>query len=150
VGTVSHATAAGAGAGAQVARHARVRRVKSLQELARREGVDSSYVSRMVNLTTLAPDIVAVILDDTLPPVLTLFDFAVDPPALWEEQRAGRLSKLVKRRSDEAPQCDMSSSAYWPHNDPPRHVQSLSRSPAGISRWPCRTRQTSMWSSRST
>jgi hypothetical protein len=48
--------------------------------------VDSSYVSRMVNLTTLAPDIVAVILDDTLPPDLTLFDFAVDPPALWEEQ----------------------------------------------------------------
>jgi hypothetical protein len=61
--------------------------VKSLRELARREGVDSSYVSRMVNMTTLAPDIVAVILDDTLPPVLTLFDFAADPPALWEEQR---------------------------------------------------------------
>jgi hypothetical protein len=33
--------------------------VKSLRELARREGVDSSYVSRMVNVTTLAPDIVA-------------------------------------------------------------------------------------------
>jgi hypothetical protein len=48
--------------------------------------VDSSYVSRMVNLTTLAPDIVAVILDETLPPNLTLVDFAVDPPALWEEQ----------------------------------------------------------------
>lgn len=41
----------------------------------------------MVNLTTLAPDIVAAILDETLPPELTLFDFAVDPPALWEEQR---------------------------------------------------------------
>ena len=60
--------------------------VKSLRELARREGVDSSYVSRMVNLTTLAPDIVAVILDETLPPDLTLFDLAVDPAALWEEQ----------------------------------------------------------------
>jgi hypothetical protein len=84
VGAVSHATAARAGAGAQVARHARVRRVKSLWELASREGVDSSYVSRMVNLTTLASDIAAVILDDTLPPVLTLFDFAADPPALWE------------------------------------------------------------------
>jgi hypothetical protein len=61
--------------------------VKSLRELARREGVDSSYVSRMVNLTTLAPDIVAAILDDTLPPEITLFDLAVDPPALCEEQR---------------------------------------------------------------
>jgi hypothetical protein len=28
--------------------------VKSLREIARREGVDSSYVSRMFNLTTLA------------------------------------------------------------------------------------------------
>jgi hypothetical protein len=29
-------------------------------------------VSRMVNLATLAPDIVAAILDETLPPVVTL------------------------------------------------------------------------------
>lgn len=62
--------------------------VKSLKEIAQREGIDNSYVSRMVNLTTLAPDIVAAILDDTLPDHITLFDLAVDPPALWEEQRA--------------------------------------------------------------
>ena len=61
--------------------------VKSLRELARREGVDSSYVSRMVNLTALAPDIVAAILDETMPPEVTLFDLAVDLPALWVEQR---------------------------------------------------------------
>jgi hypothetical protein len=59
---------------------------KSLKEIAAREGVDNSYVSRMVNLTTLAPDIVAAILDDTLPNHVTLFDLAVDPPALWERQ----------------------------------------------------------------
>lgn len=35
---------------------------KSLKEIAAREGIDNSYVSRMVNLTTLAPDIVAAIL----------------------------------------------------------------------------------------
>lgn len=62
--------------------------VKSLREIATHEGVDSSYVSRMVNLTTLAPDIVVAILDDTLPDHIILFDLAVDPPALWEEQRA--------------------------------------------------------------
>ncbi len=45
-------------------------------------------LSRMVNLTTLAPDIVAAILDETLPPDLTLFDLAVDPPALWDAQRS--------------------------------------------------------------
>lgn len=64
--------------------------MKSLRELARKEGVGSSYVGRMVNLTTLPPDIVAAILDETLPPDLTLFDLAVDPPALWEEQ-SGRI-----------------------------------------------------------
>jgi hypothetical protein len=58
----------------------------SMKEIARREGVDDSYVSRMVNLTTLAPDIVAAILDGTLPEEVTLFDVAAAPPALWEEQ----------------------------------------------------------------
>jgi hypothetical protein len=38
-----------------------------LEEIASCEGVDDSYVSRMVNLTTLAPEIVAAILDETLP-----------------------------------------------------------------------------------
>ena len=55
---------------------------KSLREIAVREGIDNSYVSRMVNLTTLAPDIVAAILDDTLPNHITLFDLAVDLSAL--------------------------------------------------------------------
>ncbi len=65
---------------------------KSLREIASMEGVDNSYVSRMVNLTTLGPDIVAAILHNTLPDHLTLFDIAVDPPALWEDQRARMLS----------------------------------------------------------
>jgi hypothetical protein len=65
--------------------------VKSLREIARREGVHSSYVSRMVNLTTLAPDIVVAILDGALPNHITLFGLAVNPPGLWEEQR-GRLT----------------------------------------------------------
>ncbi|SFM16298.1 LacI family transcriptional regulator [Nitrosomonas communis] len=60
---------------------------KSLREIAAREGIDNSYVSRMVNLTMLAPDIVAAILDDALPNHITLFDLAVDPPVLWEEQK---------------------------------------------------------------
>ena len=38
-------------------------------------------------LRDLAPDIVAAILDDALPNHVTLFDLAVDPPALWDEQR---------------------------------------------------------------
>jgi len=61
---------------------------KSLKEIATLEGIDNSYVSRMVNLTTLAPDIVAAILDDAMPNHVTLFDLAVDPPAVWDEQRS--------------------------------------------------------------
>lgn len=61
--------------------------VGSIKEIGEIEGIDPSYVSRMINLTTLAPDIVAAILDDTLPNHITLFDLAVDPPALWDEQR---------------------------------------------------------------
>lgn len=60
---------------------------KSLREIAEKEGVDNSYVSRMVNLTTLAPDIVEAILDDQLPPIVTLSDLFVEPPRLWSEQR---------------------------------------------------------------
>jgi hypothetical protein len=68
--------------------------LKSLRELARREGVDSSYVSRMINLATLAPDIVAAILDETFPADVTLFEIAVDPSALWEEQRS-RIDRMM-------------------------------------------------------
>lgn len=60
---------------------------KSLKELSTQDGIGNSYVSRMVYLTTLAPDIVAAILDDALPNHIMLFDLAVDPPALWDEQR---------------------------------------------------------------
>lgn len=61
--------------------------VTTMTEIAKREGIDNSYVSRMVNLTTLAPDIVEAILLNALPDRLTLFELAVDPPAIWEAQR---------------------------------------------------------------
>jgi hypothetical protein len=47
--------------------------------IARREGVVDRHVSCMVNLTMLPPDIVATILDETLPPEVM--------PVLWEEQQ---------------------------------------------------------------
>ncbi len=60
----------------------------NLAEVAQMEGMDRAYVSRMVNLTTLAPDIVAAILDESLPDHVTLFDLASGTPLLWDEQRA--------------------------------------------------------------
>lgn len=46
----------------------------------------------MVNLTTMAPDIRAAILDETLPDAVLLFDLAMDTPLSWEEQRGLMLS----------------------------------------------------------
>ncbi len=74
--------------------------VRSLTEVAEREGMDRAYVSRMVNLTTLAPDIVAAILDETLPPEVTLFDLASGTPLSWDEQR---IRSLLDARAKRAP-----------------------------------------------
>ncbi len=60
---------------------------ESLKEIALREGINDSYVSRMVNLTTLAPDIVAAILDETLQPEVMLIELAAGTAVLWAEQR---------------------------------------------------------------
>jgi hypothetical protein len=62
-------------------------KVANLAAIAKLENVDRSYVSRMVNLTTLAPDIQAAILDETLPDTVSLFDLAIDTPLSWDEQR---------------------------------------------------------------
>jgi hypothetical protein len=53
-------------------------------KIAQRECVDGRYGSRMVNLTNLASDIVALVLNETLPAEVTQFDRAV---ARW---RCGR------------------------------------------------------------
>ncbi|MBN8518871.1 MAG: LacI family transcriptional regulator [Candidatus Accumulibacter sp.] len=60
---------------------------KSIKALAARQKIDNSYMCRLLNLTTLAPDIVAAILDDTLPQNVTVHELAISPPVLWEEQR---------------------------------------------------------------
>ncbi len=73
--------------------------VKNLTEIATLEGVDNSYVSRMVNLTSLAPDIVAAILDDTLPNYITLFDLA-DPPRCGSCNGNGAWLRLLQRDTD--------------------------------------------------
>ncbi|MBI3479732.1 MAG: LacI family transcriptional regulator [Nitrosomonadales bacterium] len=57
--------------------------VSTMRELATREGVDNSYVSRMINLTMLSPYVIAAILDDTLPDNFTLLELAADPPLVW-------------------------------------------------------------------
>lgn len=60
---------------------------KFITELAAREKIDNSYMCRMLNMATLAPDIVVSILDETLPPHVGVHDLAISPLVLWEEQR---------------------------------------------------------------
>ena len=59
----------------------------NISAIAKTENVDRSYISRMINLTTLAPDIQAAILDESLPDHASLFELASDTPFSWEEQR---------------------------------------------------------------
>ena len=57
--------------------------VKTMHELAAREGVDNSYVSRMINLTMIPPWTIAAIPDKTMPEDTVLFELAEEPPVVW-------------------------------------------------------------------
>lgn len=61
---------------------------KSVKEIAADEGItSSSYASRILRLTLLAPDIQEAILNSTHSATLTLADFMGPFPQVWELQR---------------------------------------------------------------
>ena len=62
----------------------------TVDDVARAENVTASYVTRLVRLTFLAPDIVAAILDGKQPPELTANKLMADTrlPLDWQAQRA--------------------------------------------------------------
>ena len=59
----------------------------SIAEMADKERINRSYLSRTIRLSLLAPDIVEAILAGTAPPTLTLRQITKDLPLTWEEQR---------------------------------------------------------------
>ena len=59
----------------------------SLEDLAKDVGCDRTYVSRMLRLTSLAPDIIEAILCGDEPDGLSLEKLRKHLPARWEEQR---------------------------------------------------------------
>ena len=59
----------------------------TLEDLARAKGVAPSYVSRVLRLTLLAPDIVEAILDGRQPAELQLDDLLDGFPLEWGGQR---------------------------------------------------------------
>ena len=60
-----------------------------LEELAAANGVDRTYVGRILRLTSLAPDIVERILDGDEPDGISLRRLQQDLPVVWAEQGRG-------------------------------------------------------------
>jgi hypothetical protein len=58
----------------------------TLEDLARAKGVAPSYVSRVLRLTLLAPEIVQTILDGQQPTGLQLDDLLAGFPLEWSQQ----------------------------------------------------------------
>ncbi len=61
----------------------------TIGELAEREGIAVSYLTRVLRLTLLAPDIVEAILDGTQEPERTLSQLLETLPTDWQSQRRG-------------------------------------------------------------
>ena len=66
----------------------------TIAELAEREGIASSYMTRVLRMTLLAPDIVEAILDEKHRPEVTLARLLEPFAACFEEQR----NSLAKRQ----------------------------------------------------
>ena len=60
----------------------------SLAEIAEKERINRSYLSRTIRLSLLAPDIVEAILSGTQPTTLRLADLKAPFSISWHEQRA--------------------------------------------------------------
>jgi hypothetical protein len=60
----------------------------SSAELAKAEKVNDSYLSRILRLTLIAPDIIEAILSGRQPRTLQLDDLLKPLPAIWERQRS--------------------------------------------------------------
>ncbi len=65
----------------------------TIGELARSERINPSYVSRVLRLTLLAPEIVEAVLDGRQPEDVTLATAMAGVPVVWAEQR--RVEKVV-------------------------------------------------------
>ena len=88
----------------------------SVSDIGEAEGISKSYVSRILRLALLAPDIVEMILEGRSDQALMLEQLERPLPASWEEQReALRMG---------------AASALADHDTPPRRRRSAQRSTA--------------------
>ena len=68
------------------------RRYRSAAEIAEAESVTRSFVSRLLRLTLLAPDIVEAILEGRHPKGMQLEELTDAIPSEWEKQGKAHLS----------------------------------------------------------
>ena len=61
-------------------------RYKSIDDMSRQRQINSSYMSRILRLNQLAPQIKKAILDGTQPRLLSLQDMQTPFPDIWDEQ----------------------------------------------------------------
>jgi hypothetical protein len=73
----------------------------TIEELAAVEKINSSYVSRVLRMTLLAPNIVEAILDGRQPHEMTLAVLMRSLPSRWAEQRCFAFSSTSASTSDE-------------------------------------------------
>jgi hypothetical protein len=61
----------------------------TIEDLAKAKGIGKTYVSQVLRLTLLAPDLIEAILDGRQPATLQLDDLLKEFPLDWEGQRGG-------------------------------------------------------------
>jgi hypothetical protein len=71
----------------------------TVEEIAAAEKINASYVSRVLRLTLLAPDIVETILDGRQPPTMTLAALMTSFPVAWAQQAEAVSGPSSERRS---------------------------------------------------
>ena len=65
-----------------------------IEEIAAAEKINSSYVSRLLRMTLLAPDIVEAILDGRQPAEMTLAGLMAPFAVAWKEQVEAGFSRI--------------------------------------------------------
>jgi hypothetical protein len=73
----------------------------TIAELAEREGIAPSYMTRVLRMTLLAPDIVKAILDGKQGPEVTLARVLEPFPVEWREQKTGKVTKTALQEGPE-------------------------------------------------
>ena len=77
----------------------------TVEDIGAAEKINASYVSRVLRLTLLAPDIVEAILDGRQPPTMTLAALMNPFPVAWREQAGKIVEKTTTFRSASATHC---------------------------------------------